>query len=123
MKIVYLTLILFSLFFSINPFCEVEEGDEETVKIRDKDDCIKRSLSDEEVENGGYKCCYMREEVDTISFDGKLYSCILVNQTGYENIKNLVKDREKETGVDNVKIECKSSYLQFGLFFFGLLIL
>ena len=119
----YSTFLIFSLFFSINSFCEVEDGDEEAVKIRDKDDCIKRSLSDEEVENGGYKCCYIKEEVDTISFDGKLYSCILVNQTGYENIKDLVKQKERETGVDNVKIDCQSSYLYYGILIISLLIL
>ena len=122
MKIYYEIFIIYCLITIINSLCELEDGEEEPSRIREKKDCIQRSISDEETRNGGYRCCFMRQKVDSISFKGNIYSCLLVTSEQYDNIKNLIKAKEKETGVEDVKINCKSSYLQFGLIILLLLL-
>ena len=123
-KILYEIFIIYCLVSFIYSYCEVDDG-EETVRIRDTEDCTKRTLSEIEQNDGGYKCCYMREKVETLTYNGKMYSCILLTQSEYKDIKNFIKNREKENGINDVKIDCISSYLHIGLiaFIFGLLFL
>ena len=98
----------------INSYCQDEDG-EETVRIRHSKDCTSRIISEDEQNEGGYRCCYMREKVDLLTYTGKRYSCILLDQNEYNNIKNFIKNREKQSGIKDVKIDCQSSYLHIGL--------
>ena len=113
-KILYGILIIYCLISLINSYCEDEDG-EETVRIRHSKDCTSRIISEAEQNEGGYRCCYMREKVDLLTYKGKIYSCVLLNQNEYNDIKNVIKNREKENGIKDVKIDCKSSYLYNGL--------
>ena len=123
-KILYGIFIISCLLSFINSYCEDEDG-EETVRIRSSKDCTKRTLSEYEQNEGGFRCCYKREEVDILTYKGKIYSCVLLNQNQYNDIKNFIKNREKQNGIKDVKIDCKSSYSQIGLiiFVFSLLLL
>ena len=119
---IYEILIIFCLISFIYSICEIEEGEDETRKIRDKDDCTKRTFTEEEAYNGGYRCCMMKKKMDTNLYEGDIYSCIAVSSAQYDDIKNFVKEKEKEQGVKKVKINCKSSYLHFGIIIFILLL-
>ena len=96
------------------------EPDEENNKIRDKDDCTKRTFSEEESLNEAYKCCYMRQEIDSTVFKGKRYQCIAVTLHQYNYIEDLIKQYEAESGIDDVEIKCGSSYIKFGLLFLAI---
>ena len=122
MKIIYEIFIAFCLFSIINSLCQIDEGDEELSRIREKSDCNKRALSEEEVRNGGYRCCFMKQKVSTLTFSGKIYSCLLVTSAEFDNIKNIVEKYEDVRGTNDVSINCKSTYLQFGLLIFSLLL-
>ena len=113
-KILFGILIINCLISLINPYCEDEDG-EETIRIRHSKDCTSRIISEAEQSEGGFRCCYMREKVDLLTYKGKIYSCILLNQNEYNDIKNFIKSREKESGIKDVKIDCKSFYLHIGL--------
>ena len=121
-KILCGLFIIYCLLSFINSYCENDDG-EETVRIRSAKDCNKRTLSENEQNDGGFRCCYMREKVETFTYKGKLYSCIMLTQSEYKDIKNFIKNRGKENGIDDVKIDCKSSYLHIGLIAFTLLLL
>ena len=120
MKIIDIIIIFFCLFSFSNLTCSSED---EEIKIRGKDDCNKRTFSDVESNEGAYKCCYLEEEIDTITQKGTRYSCIAISQNDYIKIKDVVKQYESYNGVDDVKIKCKSSYLQYGLFSLILILL
>ena len=113
MKLIDVIIILFSLFSFIKSTCSSEE---EEFRIRDTDDCTKRTFSVEEIEEGAYKCCLMREEIDTQKQDGKRYSCIALTHIEYDDIKHMIKTYESNAYIDDVKIKCKTSYLHYGLF-------
>ena len=108
-KIIFISFFLFSL---INSTCQPEE---ENNKIREPEVCNKRAFNEEEVNSQAYKCCYMTQKVDLNSRKGKDYSCIYITQNDYNNIKELIKQYERETGIDDVDIDCKSTYIRFAL--------
>ena len=112
MKTLDIILITFCLLSFINSTCE---PDEENNKIRDDDDCTKRAFSEDEVANEAYKCCYLKQKVDAVTFKGNRYQCITINQNQYNYIKDLIKSYENEAGVKDVSIDCKSSYIKLGL--------
>ena len=112
MKAIIILFISLCLFSFINLTCE---PDEENNKIRDSDDCKDRAFSSEEIEDNKYKCCYMRTKVNLNTRKGKLYQCIGLTKNEYDVVKDLIKKYEAETGVDDVKIDCNSSYIKFGL--------
>ncbi len=120
MKILEILFIIFCLLSLINSTCE---PDEENNKIRDKDDCVKRIFSDEEVNMQAYKCCYMRQKISDNTRKGNEYSCIFLTQNDYNNITNLIKQYEKETGIEDVKIDCGSTYLIYTIISLFLLLL
>ena len=60
MKVLEIIFIAFCVISFVYSTCE---PDEENNKIRDKDDCIKRTFSEEESLNEAYKCCYMRQKI------------------------------------------------------------
>ena len=112
MKIFDILFITFCLLVFINSTCQ---PDEENNKIRDEDDCVNRQLSDEEKSNLYTRCCYMRQKVDDNTRKGKDYSCIALTENDYKNVKNLVKQFKNETIGKDVKIDCKSTYIKYGL--------
>ena len=117
MKVLEIIFIAFCIISFVYSTCE---PDEENNKIRDKDDCIKRTFSEEESLNEAYKCCYMRQKIDSTVFKGKRYQCIAVTLNQYNYIKDLIKQYEAESGIDDVEIKCGSSYIKFGLLFLAL---
>ena len=121
-KILYGIFIIYCIFSLIYSYCEDDDG-EETIRIRHSKDCTKRVISESEQNEGGYRCCYMRQEVDTLTYKGKVYSCVVLTQSEYEDIKNFIKNKEKENGIKDVKIDCKSSYLQAGLIVLAFILL
>ena len=117
MKVLEIIFIAFCIISFVNSTCE---PDEENNKIRDKDDCIKRTFSEEETLNEAYKCCYMRQKVDSVDFKGKRYQCIAVTLDQFNYIKTLISDYENRAGIEDVEIDCESSYIKFGLLFLAL---
>ena len=111
MRILEAVLICIFLFQFINSECLVDE--DALVKIRDDDDCEKRSFSDEEKEEGAYKCCLVKMKVDSYTFKGKEYSCVPLTQAEYKDIKKYIKAAEKINEVKDLDIDCNSSYLAF----------
>ena len=120
MKIIDVIIIFFCLFSFSNLTCSSEDQE---IKIRGKGDCNQRSFNEEETNNGAYKCCFLKEEIDTITQKGTRYTCVAISQNDYNNIKDVVKQYKSHSGVDDVSIKCKSSYLQYGLFSLILLLL
>ena len=117
MKVLETIFIAFCVISFVYPTCE---PDEENNKIRDEDDCTKRTFSEEEAADEAYKCCYMRQKIDSTVFKGKRYQCLAVTLNQYNYIKDLIKRYEAESGIDDVKIDCRSSYIKFGLLFLAL---
>ena len=120
MKIFNLVFITFCLISYINSTCQ---PDEENNKIRDKDDCIKRTFSEDETSKSAYKCCYMKQKKDDYNFKGKEYSCITLTQNDYNNIKQVIKNLESSNVIKDVDIDCKKSYLKFSVFSLLLILL
>ena len=119
-KILDKIIIILTILSFINSICNTE--DEEVAKIRDTDDCSRRSFTDDETNEGAYRCCLVEKEVDRVDFYGKEFSCIALTATDYDKVKDLVKTMEKENGVDDVSIDCNSKYLKFGLLSLSLLL-
>ena len=112
MKIFDILFISFCLIGFINSTCQ---PDEENNKIRDEDDCVNRQLSDEEKNTFHTRCCYMRQKVDDNTRKGKEYSCIAITENDYKNVKKLIKQLESESGIKDVKIDCKATYIKYAL--------
>ena len=112
MKTLDIIIISFYLLSFIKSKCTLET---ETSKIRDSGDCKDRSFDEEEIENDAYRCCFLRMETDRIDYVGKEYSCVAITQQAYNDIKNYKKQLEAQIGIDKVKIDCKSSYFNYGL--------
>ena len=120
MKLIDIIIVFIILFYFIKCTCSPEE---ENFKVRDSDDCNKRTFSEEEQNEGAYKCCLMEEKIDTTSQDGKRYTCIPLTHNNYDDIKDLIKKYEANIGVKKVKIKCKSSFIPYGFYTLFLLIL
>ena len=119
MKILVIILILLYSLSFIKSICTPEnEGN----KIRDADDCKSRSFDQTEIDEESFRCCFLRLEKNSIDFDGKEYSCIAITQEQFNNIENYKKELENQVGIEKVKIDCKSTYFQYGLFSIFLLI-
>ena len=114
MKLIDKIFIAFCLLSFINSTCH---PDEENNKIRDDDDCNKRTFSEEESANQAYKCCYLKLEIDSPTMKGDEYSCIALTQEEYDHVKNTASVYENNSGVKKAEIDCKSSYLKYGLIF------
>ena len=107
MKFFIFILIISSCIILINSTCRNEQ---ETVKIRDEDDCIRRTFSTEEANNGAYKCCFIR-----------YYGCIYLDNSQYNSINSVRDYYEKNFHADYVVIDCKANYLKISLL--GLILL
>ena len=112
--------IIFCLISLINSTCQpIEENN----KIRSKKDCVDRSFSEEEISHQAYKCCYMMQKINDNTRKGKEHSCYYITENDYKNIKKLIKQFKEEDGIDDVKINCNSSYLVYALIYLFLFLL
>ena len=109
MKPLYLLIIFLYLFYYTNSTCEPYE---ENNRIRDPDDCNKRTLSDDEKEQQAIKCCFLKMYLNNNIRKGKSYECIVITQNDYNNIKGYVKQIKADNGADKVVLDCQSSYLK-----------
>jgi hypothetical protein len=66
----------------------------------------------------GYHCCYLKAKDDEDEYNG----CTLITDTQYNNIKDTIKEWEKDGG-DVKKLDCKSIYLELSILIFIFLLL
>ena len=112
MKIYQILLISLCLLAFISSTCQ---PDEENNKIREDDDCINRQLSEQEKSSTYTRCCFIRRKLDDNTRKGKEYSCIAITENDYKNIKKLVKQMEGDTGIKDVDIDCKATFIKYTL--------
>ena len=114
MKSLEILLFISYLFVFINSTCETDE--EDTIKYRKYADCKNRNFDSDEIYNNAYRCCYIKIETETANVDKKVHGCIAISQTQYDNLRTTIREKEAKPGVDDVKIDCESSYLIYGLY-------
>ena len=111
-------LISSFLFFFINSDCTPDEDELVRLsKIRKYKHCEERTSTYELSENNAYRCCYMKYSVDSKNYEAYIHTCILVTQNQYDNIDDYIERYEEQNNVEDLKIDCSSFYLQFGLLF------
>jgi len=71
----------------------------------------KSTCHDKTVANSGSYCCYYKAKASGVSGT----SCIELTKDQKDNIKDFIKEFEK-SGVDVKSLDCKSSFIEFGLF-------
>ena len=121
MKVLKLFFILSCLYAFINSTCGTEEEDSNI--YRNYKDCMNRAFSSDEIEDGAYKCCYLEIEYKTTNTEREVHGCAALTQSQYENIRQTERAYEMEAGVDDVDIECKSSFIKLGILFFVLFLI
>ena len=118
MKIVNIIFISFFLFSFINSDCTPTENELVRIsKIRKDEHCEERTTSYELSENNAYRCCYMKYSVDSKNYEAYVHTCILITQNQYNNIEDYIERYEDQHNLIDLKIDCSSFYLQFGLLF------
>ena len=124
MKFIQILFISSFILITIKSACIPDEEDLIRLsKIRNYDDCDKRTSTTELRENEAYKCCYLYYTLDTDNYKAKVHTCKLVTQKEYDNIKDTVSRYESENKVEDVKIDCNSSFIYLGLLYLLLLII
>ena len=98
-KLYQILILLVSLLYIYSNSCEEEN-------VSKKSTCHDRI-----VESSGKFCCFFKYKYDGDTKSG----CFLVSKEEKENIKDYIKELEKSGG--KVKsLDCKSSFIEFGLF-------
>ena len=112
-----LEIILFILLLSvINSACIPDEEDLPKIgKIRDYEDCEKRTTDEELSSSGAYKCCLFYYYLDTYNLKSAVYTCDLITKDQYDHIKDTIKKLEKEKDIEDVEIDCKASYFKISI--------
>ena len=113
MNIFKLILICSSWFSFINTTCRTDEDD--IIRYRNYKDCKDRVFDSDEIEDNAYKCCHIEIETETANVENSVEGCIPLNETEFNNIRQLIKFYESQPNVDDVDIDCKSSYIKFSL--------
>ena len=109
-------LISSFLFHYINSDCTPDEDELVVIdKIRKYKHCESRLTSAEVNENYGFRCCYMTYSIDSKNYEADIHTCILITQNQYDNIEDYIDRYEDTNRVIDLKIDCSSFYLQFGL--------
>ena len=121
MKILKIIFIILCLFISINSSCATDE--DETNKYRNALDCKNKAFDSDEIEVGAYKCCYIEVEYKSLNSERETHGCTALTESQYNNIRQTIRTFEAQTGVYEVDIECKSSYIKYGLFLIILFLL
>ena len=115
MKMFIKIYIILCLFFIINSTCGTDE-DDVSMKFRDYDDCKNRAFDSEELEENAYRCCHIEIETKTINTEKSVHGCIAITESQFNNIKQTVHQYEAASGVDEVDLDCESSYIKYGFF-------
>jgi hypothetical protein len=104
----FYTFILFAslIFLSKSDDNDCDEKPAESAK-----DC-------KDIKVTGYHCCYLKAKDDEDEYNG----CTLITDTQYNNIKDTIKEWEKDGG-DVKKLDCKSIYLELSILIFIFLLL
>ena len=124
--------IFILLFFFVNSTCTsfLEIDLDENASIEDIDwelysepdgidnsasssSCHSRSFSSLEQANKAYKCCYFQATCEDDGDTEKTKVCMAYDQDTYKSVKEQVKYLKKVC--DDVKIDCKSSYLHLAI--------
>ena len=109
-------IIISSLFALINSQCEPEEDDLYLLgKLRDYEDCERRTTTAELKETSMYKCCHLYYEQETNNIYKEVDTCILITHAQYDDIKKYLDDLESIYKLEKTKIHCFGSYIQFSL--------
>ena len=109
-------IIISSLIALINSQCVPEEDDLLLLgKLRDYEDCERRTTTAELEETSTYKCCHLYYEQETNNIYKEVDTCILITHAQYDDIKNYLDELESYYGIEKTKIHCFGSYIQFSL--------
>ena len=95
--------------------CILSDECEQKTSASSKKDC-------KDLQTSEYKCCYFKVK----SNSGEESGCTSVTKTGYDNIKDYIKEWEEEDKSLNVKVkklDCKSIYLELSVLSFILILL
>ena len=106
-------LILICLFSFIKTTCITDDDD--PIRYRDYKDCKDRVFDSDEIENYAYRCCHIEIETETANVENSVEGCIPLNENQFNNIRQLIREYESQPNVDDVDIDCKSSYINFSL--------
>ena len=77
-----------------------------------KDDCKADNLSDDEKEEGGEYCCFMKNAYSSSFKDGH---CIALTKYQYKHINDYIKSELLNGAHEDISIDCKSFYLEISL--------
>ena len=72
-----------------------------------------------EKESGYPYCCYFK----FIGPEGEKEVCIPLTQSDYDDIKNFIKEIEKDVDITTKDLDCKSIYLKLSILIFIMLLL
>ena len=109
-------IILACLIALIKSDCEIAEEDlVQLKKLREYDDCVSRTTTEELEETNSYACCHLYYEVDSNNLYKEVDTCVLVTKTQYDNINNFLDDLEKYEGFKHTSIHCKGFNIHFNL--------
>ena len=113
MKKVYQIIILLVSLLYINSSSEPECDDQEV---------SSRSVChDQTVDNSGFYCCYLKEKYKG---NGNTHTeCITLKEAEKKDINKIIGDLEDEDGATVMSLDCKSSFIELGLFSLILLLL
>ena len=109
--------IILALFLGvINSGCIPDEEDLPKIsKIRKYKHCESRTTAEELASNGAYKCCFFYYYLDTDNLKSEVFTCDLITKDQYDHIKDTIKKLERENNIEDVEIDCKSSYFKISL--------
>ena len=109
-KIYQIIILLVSLLYiyTSTDYCDIDDGN-----VSKKSTCHDRTI-----ESSGDYCCYLKYK-----YNGETYSiCSLLDKEEKENIKDTINDY-KSQGTDVKSLDCKSSFIELGLFSLAFLLL
>jgi len=111
MKKVYQIIILLVSLLYINSSSEPDCDDENVSK--------KSVCHDQTVANSGYYCCYYKSKYNEETETG----CTSLSQAQKNDIDKTIDEIEKKEGITIKSLDCKSSFIELGLFSLILLLL
>ena len=111
-------IILSSIFVLINSYCQPEDDDLLLLgKIREYEDCERRTTTTELQETEMYRCCHLYYTQETNNVYQEVDTCILVSHADYDDIKAYLDRLESTLRIEDTKIDCFGSYIKFSLLF------
>ena len=120
MRFLNFLLIISCLILYIKASCETDE--EDTISYRDFYDCEKRSFDDYEVENDAYICCQYESEYESVNIKKKVRGCSALTRNEYDNIRSYINNAKSINHLNELYIDCKSSFLTYGLYLLFLIL-